>query len=133
MSYYPRIGSRKMHQTTVRFGPDLWEALENECRHLGVSVAQYIREASLTRLVYAAGRRGDHEFEHSLGLVKAAGGRAGGRVDLELVQGAIPIARDVNDRAVREGSGSAAAAGRGRRERQSPGDLPERGTRPTAG
>src|SRR5262249_39790670 len=35
------IATRKMHQTTVRFGEDLWEALENECARLGVSVAQY--------------------------------------------------------------------------------------------
>jgi hypothetical protein len=62
---------RKMHQTTVRFGPDLWEALEDECAHLGVSVAQFLREAALTRLVYAAGRRGDDEFELALDLVAA--------------------------------------------------------------
>jgi hypothetical protein len=62
-----------MHQTTVRFGADLWEALEDECARLGVSVAQYLREAALTRLVYAAGRRGDDEFELALEL---ATGRA---------------------------------------------------------
>jgi hypothetical protein len=63
-----------MHQTTVRFGSDLWEALEHECARLGVSVAQYIREAALTRLVYAAGRRGDDEFEAALAV--AAGDAA---------------------------------------------------------
>ena len=62
------MATRKMHQTTVRFGPDLWEALEQECALLGVSVAQYIRESALTRLVYAAGRRGDDEFELALEL-----------------------------------------------------------------
>jgi hypothetical protein len=56
-----------MHQTTVRFGADLWEALERECELLGVSVAQYVREAALARLVYAAGRRGDEAFEAALG------------------------------------------------------------------
>jgi hypothetical protein len=57
-----------MHQTTVRFGPDLWAALEKECARLGVSVAQYVRESALTRIVYAAGRRGDDEFEFALEL-----------------------------------------------------------------
>jgi hypothetical protein len=51
-----------MHQTTVRFGPDLWEALEEECSSLGVSVAQFLREAALARLAYTAGRRGDVEY-----------------------------------------------------------------------
>src|SRR5262245_17563225 len=62
-----------MHQTTVRFGADLWEALERECERLGLSVAQYIREAALTRLVYAAGRRGDDEFELALDLATGRG------------------------------------------------------------
>jgi hypothetical protein len=48
-----------MHQTTVRFGSDLWAALEEESRAVGVSVAQYVREAALARLAYTAGRRGD--------------------------------------------------------------------------
>ena len=48
-----------MHQTTVRFGSDLWAALEQESRAVGVSVAQYVREAALARLAYTAGRRGD--------------------------------------------------------------------------
>ena len=64
---------RKMHQTTVRFGADLWEALERECELVGVSVAQYVREAALTRLVYGAGRRGDDEFELALELATGEG------------------------------------------------------------
>jgi hypothetical protein len=48
---------RKMHQTTVRFGGDLWGALEVEAKRLGVSVAQYVRDAALRRLSYEAGRR----------------------------------------------------------------------------
>ena len=55
-----------MHQTTVRFGPDLWEALELECRRLGVSAAQYLREAALARLAYTAGRVGANGYELAL-------------------------------------------------------------------
>jgi hypothetical protein len=51
-----------MHQTTLRFPEDLWEFLEQEAKSLGVSVAQYVREAALARAAYDAGRRGDHIF-----------------------------------------------------------------------
>jgi hypothetical protein len=43
-----------MHQTTVRFGRDLWRVLEQEAERLGVSAAQYVREATLARLAYAS-------------------------------------------------------------------------------
>jgi hypothetical protein len=55
-----------MHQTTVRFGPDLWEAVEAECTRLGVSAAQYVRESALARLAYAAGRRHEEDYEYAL-------------------------------------------------------------------
>jgi hypothetical protein len=55
-----------MHQTTVRFGPDLWDAVEVECARLGVSAAQYLREAALARLSYSAGRRGEDDYEEAL-------------------------------------------------------------------
>jgi Ribbon-helix-helix protein, copG family len=58
--------TKKMHQTTVRFGADLWDALDRECAELGVSVAQFVREAALARLMYMAGRRGDLDFERAL-------------------------------------------------------------------
>jgi hypothetical protein len=60
------VPSKKMHQTTVRFGADLWDALEREGERLGVSVAQYVREAALARLVYSSGKRGDDEFDLAL-------------------------------------------------------------------
>jgi hypothetical protein len=63
---YHRKMPSKMHQTTVRFGADLWDALEREGERLGVSVAQYLREAALARLVYSSGRRGDDEFDLAL-------------------------------------------------------------------
>jgi hypothetical protein len=62
----------KMHQTTVRFSPDLWAALEVECRALGVSVAQYLREAAVARLVYAAGRAGDIAYDRAFETVGAS-------------------------------------------------------------
>jgi hypothetical protein len=52
---------RKMHQTTVRFGEDLWRALEVEAKQLGVSIAQYVRDAALGRLSYDAGRRDEQQ------------------------------------------------------------------------
>jgi hypothetical protein len=54
---------RKMHQTTVRFGTDLWEALAEEAERVGVSVAQYVRDAALMRLSYEEGRRAGPEAE----------------------------------------------------------------------
>jgi hypothetical protein len=66
-----------MHQTTVRFGPDLWEALEAECGRLGMSAAQYVREAALARLHYTAGREGDDDYADALSRVSAQPGPRG--------------------------------------------------------
>ena len=51
-----------MHQTTLRFPEDLWRFLEEEAKSLGVSVAQYVREAALARAAWDAGRRGEPIF-----------------------------------------------------------------------
>jgi hypothetical protein len=56
----------RMHQTTVRFGTDLWEALEVECSRLGISAAQFVREAALARLSYVSGQRGDTDYDDAL-------------------------------------------------------------------
>jgi hypothetical protein len=57
----------KMHQTTVRFGPDLWAALEEESGRLGMSAAQYVRESTLARLSYTLGRtRTGEDYERAL-------------------------------------------------------------------
>jgi hypothetical protein len=48
---------RKMRQTTLRFGEELWRSLEVEAERDGVSVAQYVRDAAVGRLAYEAGRR----------------------------------------------------------------------------
>jgi len=58
-----------MHQTTLRFGPDLWAALESESTRSGVSVAQYVRDAIVARLALAADRerdRGQPQFPTTL-------------------------------------------------------------------
>jgi hypothetical protein len=52
-----------MRQTTLRFSEDLWATLEREARDSGVSVAQYVREAAISRIAYDAGRRGDPQYE----------------------------------------------------------------------
>ena len=51
-----------MHQTTVRFTADLWAQLEHEAERSGVSAAQYVRDSTLARLAYTAGRRGEHPY-----------------------------------------------------------------------
>jgi hypothetical protein len=61
-----------MHQTTLRFSEDLWDLIAVEARRLNVSVAQYVREAALTRVAYDAGRRGDRLFEAALRRAGAA-------------------------------------------------------------
>jgi hypothetical protein len=55
-----------MHQTTLRFGADLWEQIEREAAAVGVSTAQFVREAALARVAYTAGRRGDAEYDAAL-------------------------------------------------------------------
>jgi len=45
--------SRAMHQTTIRFGSELWSELEAASVLAGTSVAQYVREAAIMRLTRA--------------------------------------------------------------------------------
>jgi hypothetical protein len=58
-----------MHQTTVRFGPDLWEDIEEEAERAGVSVAQYVRDSAMMRVAYTRGREGDPHYEAALDRV----------------------------------------------------------------
>lgn len=112
------IASRKMHQTTVRFGADLWEALEAECARLGVSVAQYLREAALTRLVYAAGRRGDDEFEFALELATERDGAPDLERDGEFETRSRGAVSDLGAHAFHAGSEASAVAAQARLARQ---------------
>lgn len=48
-----------MKVTTVRFGEQTWRHVRDEAKRDGVSVAQFVREASLLRVAYLAGERGE--------------------------------------------------------------------------
>ena len=65
---------RKMHQTTVRFGPDLWDEIEVEAAEAGVSVAQYVRDSALMRVAYTRGRAGDRHYQAALEIIAASPG-----------------------------------------------------------
>jgi hypothetical protein len=95
-----------MHQTTVRFGGDLWAALAVEAERLGVSVAQYVRDAALRRLSYEAGRRDELE-----------------RSGEPAAQSAPGDARAAQDRAASEMSESAALWAQGRQARHRAAEL----------
>jgi hypothetical protein len=112
-----------MHQTTVRFGADLWEALEEEGRRLGVSVAQYVREAALARLVYAAGKRGDDEFDLALEIALGESEKA---ARVPQPEGPIRLATEVLsplERADAESSESAALWGQAEQARRRAAEL----------
>jgi hypothetical protein len=65
-----------MHQTTIRFTPQTWRDLEREARALGVSAAQYVRDATVAQLAYGAGRRGALAEADERAAVKARAGIA---------------------------------------------------------
>ena len=56
-----------MRATTVRFSDALWKLLERESTREGVSAAQFVRDATIVRIAYAMGERGDDGFEEALG------------------------------------------------------------------
>jgi hypothetical protein len=55
-----------MRATTVRFSEELWRLLEQEAAREGVSAAQYVRDATVLRVAYTMGRRGDAAMETAL-------------------------------------------------------------------
>jgi hypothetical protein len=90
-----------------------------------VSIAQYLREAALTRLVYASGRRGDDEFELALRLVSGDRAKSSGLDALEAAVVPPAVIESVEARASREGSEAAALAAQGRVARQRARELRE--------
>jgi hypothetical protein len=117
-----------MHQTTVRFGADLWEALEEEGRRLGVSVAQYVREAALARLVYSAGKRGDEEFDLALEI---ALGESSGAARIRQTEAPVQLASEAlspKERADVVTSDSAALWGQAQQARRRAAELREAST-----
>ena len=64
-----------MKATTVRFGEDLWAMLERESQRLGVSAAQFVREATIMRVAMLAGNRGDPDAELTIAEIAARANR----------------------------------------------------------
>jgi GAF domain-containing protein len=60
-----------MRATTVRFSATLWKLLEREAAGEGVSSAQFVRDATIMRIAYVMGQRGDPGFEEALGRATA--------------------------------------------------------------
>jgi hypothetical protein len=50
-----------VHQTTIRFSEETWGSIEREARAIGVSAAQFVREAAIMRLVGTDQGRGAAE------------------------------------------------------------------------
>lgn len=61
-----------MRATTVRFSDDLWGLLEQEAAAAGVSAAQFVRDATVLRIAYLMGRRGDPGLDATLARLGAA-------------------------------------------------------------
>jgi hypothetical protein len=89
-----------MRATTVRFSDDLWSLLEQEASAAGVSAAQFVRDATVLRIAYLMGRRGEPGIEETLTRLAGLPERDGGPVPPANVMAAV---RDVERlRALRE-------------------------------
>ena len=69
-----------MRATTVRFSDDLWSLLEQEAAAAGVSAAQFVRDATVLRVAYLMGRRGEPGIEETLTRLTDLPEREGGPV-----------------------------------------------------
>ncbi len=63
-----------MRATTVRFSSELWALLEAEAAREGVSAAQFVRDATVMRIAFTMGRRGDPGLESALQRVVGGDG-----------------------------------------------------------
>lgn len=70
-----------MRATTVRFSEELWRLLEEEAAREGVSAAQYVRDATVMRVGYTMGRRGDAAMESALARISGAPGGNGAALE----------------------------------------------------
>ena len=69
-----------MRATTVRFSDDLWSLLEQEAAASGVSAAQFVRDATVLRIAYLMGRRGEPGIEDTLSRIADLPERDGGPI-----------------------------------------------------
>jgi len=102
-----------MRVSAVRFGADLWQVLEGEAARLGVSVAQYIREASLARAAAAATARGEDPLELLAIAARTATQPTSGKESIQAVpqspqEATIERARAARRRATAQRSGARA-------------------------
>lgn len=92
-----------MHQTTIRFVPDVWHELEFEARRRGMSSAQYVREAAVAKLAEEVRSRDDVEDGAHPCVTAAIDVAVGQRYAAEAVCAQARLARD-RARATREAS-----------------------------
>jgi GAF domain-containing protein len=84
-----------MRATTVRFSDDLWGMLEAEAGREGVSAAQFVRDATVMRIAFTMGRRGDPGLESALGrIAHTEGGSDLGDEARAAIATALETARD---------------------------------------
>src|SRR5919202_2692290 len=86
-----------MRATTVRFSEDLWQLLEREAGSEGVSAAQFVRDATVMRIAFTMGRRGEPELESALErITNRSDGGSGGSTPgaVEAIDAALAVARD---------------------------------------
>jgi GAF domain-containing protein len=88
-----------MRATTVRFGDALWRLLEREAVRDGVSSAQFIRDATILRVAYAMGQRGDADYEGALGRGTVQGLAGPPEAHAERREALLEAAAAVNDSA----------------------------------
>jgi GAF domain-containing protein len=86
-----------MRATTVRFGEALWRLLEREAVREGVSSAQFIRDATIMRVAYGMGQRGDADFEAALDRVTEPGRPEAPEGQAERRRALLEAAAAVND------------------------------------
>ncbi len=85
-----------MRATTVRFSGELWGLLEAEAAREGVSAAQFVRDATIMRIAFTMGRRGEPGLEAALQRVGASDGGSDGALDgaRTAIAAALDVARE---------------------------------------